>query len=232
MKNIFIASVHPKSGQTTITLNLASGLVREGYRVLIIDIGHNEKLYNWLGINYEQDNKINNSDDIIKAINTSLLGIDWINMPRKSKDIHHLADFLPKLEQDYDYLLIIPTSKSDCNLLNELSAHVLLCSDLSHNNEVADIISINKYLNETLGLKKSISLLVFNKINTKEWEHNTEQIFELADYLGYEKMADPIPYCERIHDLQLEKHTIWELSQKNLQAAFMSLIETVVSLQI
>ncbi|MDD2587032.1 MAG: ParA family protein [Syntrophomonadaceae bacterium] len=219
MKIISIVSVHPGSGQTTITVNLASGLAHKGCRVLIADMGYNEKLYHWLGIKPAEDSK---------SIRVSRMGIDLLNMTVSIDIATGAALFSPDIKQlDYDYLLVLPTSKSDCYLLNELSVYVITCTDLSHSNDVADIISLENYLHDSVGRANRISLLVFNKINTKEWEHNSQQLFALADYFGYERISDPIPYCERIHDLQLERCTVWELSQQNLQVAFMSLVETV-----
>jgi hypothetical protein len=51
-----------------------------------------------------------------------------------------------------------------------------------------------------------------------------------AHYFGYERIADPIPHCERLHDLSLEGHTVWEISQENLQDAFLRLIQVVESM--
>ncbi|ABI68848.1 ParA family protein [Syntrophomonas wolfei] len=50
IKVIMIISNRPACGQTTVAVNLASGLSRKGYRVLIGDTGNNEKLRHWLGI--------------------------------------------------------------------------------------------------------------------------------------------------------------------------------------
>jgi len=47
---------------------------------------------------------------------------------------------------------------------------------------------------QSLGKDNGIDLILPNKINTKEWEQNTQQLFTLADYFGYEKIADPIPH--------------------------------------
>jgi hypothetical protein len=73
-------------------------------------------------------------------------------------------------------------------------------------------------------------LVVLNKVNTKEWRNNTESFSLLADYFGYERISDPIPHCERIHDLPVDGRTVWELAQKNLHDAFMRLTEAVESL--
>lgn len=213
LKIISIVSTHPGSGQTTITVNLASGLARNGYHVLIVNPNYNDKLYKWLGIDPEQYSN---------GILSSRMGIDLLNM--------NLISSPALKEVDYDYLLFIPASEADYLLLSKMSDYLIACTDLSHNNEVADILSLEKYFHDSPGKANHISLLVLNKINTKEWEHNSQQLFTLADYFGYERIADPIPYCERIHDLPLERRTIWELSQQNLKDAFLRLVEAVENL--
>ena len=75
-----------------------------------------------------------------------------------------------------------------------------------------------------------MDLIISNKINTKEWEHNSQQLFALGDYFGYETLADPIPHCERIHDLPLTGWTVWDLQQENLKSAFTRLVATVEEL--
>ncbi len=228
LKIITIVSNHPGSGQTTITINLASGLARQGFQVLIANMGNNEKLYNWLGIISEYKMEANSKDNNSSPILASRMGIDLLKMTVKldiSSDTKFLSADLEGL--NYDYLLLLPESQTDCCLLNQLSDYLIACTDLSHPNEVADLISLEKKLHESEGAANRISLLVLNKINTKEWEHNSQQLFALAEYFGYERIADPIPRCERIHDLPLTGQTAWELNQQNLQIAFMGLVEAV-----
>lgn len=232
LKTISIVSTHPGSGQTTITINLASGLVRNGFRVLIGSLNCNDKLGRWLGIDSGQYNSMNFKKSITNGILTSQIGIDWLIMNSSIEDSSGTTIFLPDLKGlDYDFLLLLPASKSDCCRLDELSDYLIVCTDLSHSNEVDAIISLENDLYNPAKPGNSISMLVLNKINTKEWEHNSQQLFALADYFGYERIADPIPHCERIHDLPLDGRTVWELSQQNIKDAFMSLVETVQKLQ-
>lgn len=222
LKIISVVSIYPGSGQTTISVNLACGLSRAGNRVLIASINDNKKLSIWLGLNDGKDMPGH------KDINISRMGLDVVNLNLADKSSVSVKELLSDLKKiDYDYLFLLPASKSDFSLLNELYDYLIVCIDLSHTDEVADIISLEKSLTDS---QKSISLLVPNKINTKEWEHNSQQLFALADYFGCERVADPIPYCERIHDLPLGGSTVWELSQQNLRAAFMSLVEAVKAL--
>lgn len=223
LKIISVVSIYPGSGQTTISVNLACGLSRAGNRVLIASMNDNKKLAIWLGIDDAKDMPGH------KDIKISRMGLDVLNLNLADESSVSVIEFLSDLKQfDYDYLLLLPAAKSDFSWLNELSDYLIVCTDLSHADEVADIISLEKSLTESQ--KSSISLIVPNKINTKEWDHNSQQLFSLAEYFGYEKIADPIPYCERIHDLPLGGRTVWELSQQNLQAAFMSLVEAVKAL--
>lgn len=227
MKKLMIISNHPGSGQTTIAVNLASGLTRQGYKVLIAVMNHQEKLYHWLGIKPAEDNEANSPKNTTIPLRASAMEIDLLEI-KAEKDRSIGKEGFEEL--DYDYVLLLPANEAEGHLFKELSDHVIACTDLSHPNETADLISLEERLYGSPGHTNHLSLLVLNKINTKEWEHNSQHFLALADYFGYEKIADPIPHCERIHDLPLDRRTIWELSQQNLKEAFNRLGETVKSL--
>lgn len=197
IKVISVISKYLGCGQTTVMVNLASGLARKGYRVLIGDLGYNEKLYNWLGISQKQDPYIISHDttnNIQPKILHSPLGMDLVNLVLRPGIFSESLVCLPALEKlDYDYLLLQPGCDEDCKLLKFISGAIIACTDLSHANELEELQAIEEYLQGSAGKAKSIALILPNKIDTKEWKHNSHQLFALADYFGYEKIADPIP---------------------------------------
>jgi cellulose biosynthesis protein BcsQ len=111
---LLVISIHPGSGQTTVLVNLASGLVRQGKRVLIGELGSSPKLRDWLGV----------APDYCRATNYS-------------------------------------------TTLDNLQA--------------------------VRGTSSGISLIIPNRIDTREWDHNSRQLMALADNFGFDKIADPIP---------------------------------------
>ncbi|HHV15530.1 MAG TPA: hypothetical protein GXX58_03015 [Gelria sp.] len=185
MKVVAVIAKHPGSGQTTVLVNLASGLVHQGYQVLIGELGKSKKLRNWLGITSEQ-NQATGMNIPVTPILSSLLGIDLLPLVSE-------PDYLTDLqEQDYDFLLLHPASNEYYNFADTPVASTIICTDLSHDNELDELQTLEKCL-QSLG-NDGIDLILPNKINTKEWEQNTQQLFTLADYFGYEKIADPIPH--------------------------------------
>ena len=62
MKTLAIIPGHPGAGQTTLAVNLASGWVQKGYRVLIGTLGENQKLYKYLGIEAKQESALDSRD--------------------------------------------------------------------------------------------------------------------------------------------------------------------------
>jgi cellulose biosynthesis protein BcsQ len=196
-KVISVISIYSGCGQTTVVVNLASGLALKGYRVLIGYLGHSEKLNNWLGISDKQEQTID-KNDIINNIQTTILhsplGIDMVKLDIRPGNSSGPFVSLPALEKlDYDYLLLHPGHKEDCMLLKTISDSVIVCTSLSHANELEELQTLEEYLRDSAGKANSIDLILPNKIDTKEWEHNSYQLFALADYFGYEKIADPIP---------------------------------------
>ena len=229
MKVITIVNSHPGSGQTTVTVNLATGLRARGHRVLIVDWGNNRKLLQWLGtvpLQMSQDYQAP-----IAPITPTSLGVDILSFAGVEKG-QSVADVLAPLMEglDYEYLLIHPASIEHVKQLIDLPFQLAVCTDLEHLDELALIQTLQQSLSSTDDEPKPVDLIISNKINTKEWDHNSQQLFALGDYFGYETLADPIPHCERIHDLPLTGRTAWELPQENLKSAFTRLVETVEAL--
>jgi len=194
MKIITILSNHTGSGQTTVAVNLAVGLIRQGCRVLIGGLGETNKLHDWLGISSAHDHsEALYASEVFrdKILWSSRQGLEWLELADHSCAALLCNPFLHKLK--YDYLLLNPTSKEYCGLLTQISDAVMVCTDLSHDNEFEELKALEQYLQDAGGKAKTFSLILPNKIDTKEWEHNTNQLFALADYFGYEKIADPIP---------------------------------------
>ncbi len=197
MKVVTVIAKHPGSGQTTVLVNLASGLVRQGYRVLIGELGRSEKLRNWLGIGWEHntvmDGDIPDTSRIKARILRSQLGIDLLPLVVET-DVQENPIRLSCLgELDYDFLLLHPASREYYKFADVPAVSVIVCTDLSHDNELEELQTLEECL-QSLGNDNGIDLILPNKINTKEWEQNTQQLFTLADYFGYEKIADPIPH--------------------------------------
>lgn len=194
MKAVAVMAKHPGSGQTTVLVNLASGLVRQGYRVLIGELGANEKLRNWLGTSQEQNQvaDINiPANDIKPAILSSRLGIDLLPLVAEPQITPRHLTCLEEL--NYDFLLLHPSGDEYYKSLDMLTTTVIVCTDFSHDNELEEFQALEECL-QGLGKGNGIDLILPNKINTQEWEQNTQQLFTLADYFGSEKIADPIPH--------------------------------------
>lgn len=196
MKVVTVIAKHPGSGQTTVLVNLASGLVRQGYRVLIGELGKSIKLRNWLGIDWEDDTIVDcgiTDTSRITRILSSQLSIDLLPLvvePNSQITPMHLTCLE---ELDYAFLLLHPAGSEYYNFADTPVATTIVCTDLSHDNELEELQTLEECL-QSLGKGNGIDLILPNKINTKEWEQNTQQLFTLADYFGYEKIADPIPH--------------------------------------
>lgn len=197
MKVVAVIAKHPGSGQTTVLVNLASGLVRQGYRVLIGDLGKSGKLRYWLGIGWEGDTIVRSdmphTNKMETRISSSRLGIDLLPLvvePDAQKTPMHLT-YLEEL--DYDFLLLHPASSKYYKFADFPATTTIVCTDLSHVNELEELQALEECL-QNLGKDNGIDLILPNKINTKEWDHNSQILFTLADYFGYEKIADPIPH--------------------------------------
>ena len=229
MKVITIVNSHPGSGQTTVIVNLATGLRARGGRVLILDWGNNQKLRQWMGVGPPP---MSMGDPKSRdRITSTRLGVDLWGLDCDEGGLDVGGALTPLMEgTDYDYLLIHPALIEQVRQLIELPSQLAVCTDLEQPDELNLIRTLQQSLGSAEDVPRPIDLIISNKINTKEWEHNSQQLFALGDYFGYETLADPIPHCERIHDLPLTGRTVWELQQENLKSAFARLVETIEGL--
>lgn len=231
MRKILIVAGHAGSGQTTVLVNLASGLALKDYQVLIIDSGNNQKLNHWLRLDSQPNHDANakwTSDRMADSIRRSGIGIDCLNLAvgfENDSECRACVMTLAKLK--YDYIFLHPTTAEDCRLFLMVADMVLVCTDFSQTNNLEELHAMEQLLQISLGQTRNINLIIPNKINTKEWDYNSQQLFALVDYFGAARIADPIPYCERIHDLPGQGKTVWQLSQQNLQSALGRLVEMV-----
>ncbi|NLN87367.1 MAG: AAA family ATPase [Syntrophomonadaceae bacterium] len=229
MKVITIINIHSGSGQTTVTVNLATGLQARGHRVLILDWWKTEKLNQWLGNALSSGNQDNRPPTSL--ISPTRLGVDLWRLDC-DEGVPEGGGAPASLMEgaDYEYVLIHPTSSDHVKQLLDLPFKLAVCTDLGHPDQLGQIQALQQSLAGAGDEPRPVDLIISNKINTKEWDHNSQQLFALGDYYGYGILADPIPYCERIHDLPLTRRTVWELQQENLRSAFTRLVETVEDL--
>jgi len=203
MITITIMSTHPGTGQTTIAVNAATGLCNLGYRVLL-DTCNNNTIKSWLS-----------------SSNLDVPNLDLV------------INGEPNSAQQYDFYLL----NIDCNgdrfehAINQ-SQIIALCTDLS-TGEPEALANLNKRIEQASKFSQKINLIIPNKINTKEWDQNTEQLFLLTEEFSAEKIADFIPSCEAIHDLSRTGLTVWDLPEKyqNRKNAFNRLIDTILNIE-
>jgi cellulose biosynthesis protein BcsQ len=197
MKIIAVISIHPGSGQTTVIVNLASGLVRQGKRVLIGELGQSSKLRNWLGMMPDSCMAMNNAenlDSLQTNICSSPLGMDFLTLTTSPPDYSPADMFINALEQrGYDYLLFHPANAQACQSSTHIADKMLVCTNLSQENELAALQVLDEKLQADRVMSDGLSLIVPNRIDTREWDHNSRKLMALADYFGFDKIADPIP---------------------------------------
>ncbi len=196
MQVLVLTSTHSGSGQITVLVNLASGLVRQGKRVIIGQLGPGERLYGWAGIDPDVGvaSLSGTGIDNLKAhIGTSRLGIEILTLAAGEDDNPPIDLIRGHLEaMGYGYLLLNPTSDSGCRQSALSDAKILVCTDLQGGNEVQEIQELQGRW-QAWGIQDGINLIIPNRIETKEWDHNSQQLMALGDHFGYEKLADPIP---------------------------------------
>jgi len=188
MKVIAVVSTHTGTGKTTIVVNLAAGLMKKGYNVLIWNLNNDNLLHRWLSINKE--NALPGNDEAYTI--TSRMGIDVFICNSKEDLGKNEINFL-KLSNNYDYLLLDVDSQPESLKLSAYLADVVIaCTNLGPN-EPENLAALDKKIQDISVKKLAINLVVPCKIKAREWENNTQQLFNIADWIGYEKIANLIP---------------------------------------
>lgn len=196
MKNIGIFSIHPGSGQTTVLVNLASGLIRKAKRVLIGDLGQSSRLWAWLGFtpDVHAANPTILPGSLQGNIFTSPLGMDLLPIVFEQADHQTAASLTTSLEQlEYDYFLLHPATDQVCLFPFNLIDQFLVCTDLQSEDELSEMQNLHTKLLENEVKTDSVSIIVPNRIDTRRWDYNNRQLTSLGDYFGFDKIADPIP---------------------------------------
>lgn len=193
MQVLAMLSVRPGSGQITVLVNLASGLVRQGKRVLIGQLGASLKLLDWLGVAVAGDSGDSDLAGTLASaanqIRSARFGLDLLNIPLSPAGQNSLETLQPVLAQlGYNYL-ILNFTLPEAGAFVPPQARLLVCTDLQGENEAAEI----QKLQHKLQSNNQISLIIPNRINPKEWVHNNEQLSALGEHFGYEKLVDPLP---------------------------------------
>lgn len=199
IKIISLLSSFAGSGQITIAVNLAAGFARKGFKVLVYDTNQNKKLYKWLNIK-KNNEKLGDLPIEVKPFNpilySSFMGIDVLSLEINSYSENFwpsgLSAYIKSLF--YDYIIINTANRMQDLLISvELADSTVVCTDLSHDNELSRIIELKNKIQELSNSEKTIDFFQPSKIETKEWDNNSNKLFAIGDYFGYEKLGDLIP---------------------------------------
>lgn len=177
MKIIAMISTHPGIGKTTVLVNVAIGLVNEGYTVMIVNPESNPTLFGMLNINLNSCNPQN--------LFHSPRGVDVLISNYSIPRFHEL---------DYDYVFLnIGSSHQSLNLNANPADKFIAFTDLSTADEKHILQKLDIEIRNHSEQEKCINMIVPSKIKTGEWENNSSILFLIADYFAPEKIAALIP---------------------------------------
>lgn len=212
MEIITILSPTPGCGKTTLAVNLASGLYHQGFKVLLITPAENPVMQQWSGITATTG----------LTPQKSYLPIDIVFSYSNDLDFKQFAE--------YDYIIVDAGNRKETWNTAIINTGLILCAIEAGTGDVPLLISLDHYIMDITNQDKSIDLIIPYKARAAEWEHNFRQFSELVEHFGEQRIANMIPFCEAIHDLPLEKKSVWDLPPRyrNRQAAFEQLLDRLL----
>lgn len=216
MKNLLLMSLHPGAGVNTIAANLAIGLARLDYHVLLGSTQPYSTLADWLeGSQHTRPGLLLNYPRLI-----------WAKQVAAS-------EITTRTTEPYDYsLYIIAKNEVVIETWIDDASRVVCVVNVEEDNTMG-VIALDQEIRQQSGNVRGVDLVVLNKVLPGEWEKSSGMMLDLGQHLGWEKVADPIPFCEAIHDLPRQNQSVWELPSQysNRKEAFQRLVETVVGLR-
>lgn len=216
MLTIALVSPNPGCGKTTTLVNLAVGLRRRGWRVLVAASEKNELLRQWIAPESYETSSIMQITPSVVTMHLVLLG----------EDSNLVTD---AFQDDFDYLLIDAGDSVDgfcCEI--EKAGMVISCVQVGEEDD--SILLLDEKLAAVRGITPAIELVVPGKADPGEWEKTSLHLTELAERFGEEQVADMIPFCEAIHDLPKLRICVWDLPREynNRKQVFNSLVDKVL----
>jgi hypothetical protein len=209
MKTFLFLSSRPQVGKTTVIINTGTALQRSGFRVLLINLKKDDIFRNWLNLPEPPPGH--------SMIGATHLGPDAV-----------AGTHLPSsdLGANYDYMLIEDDFIGAPLRTRSLKTDAVCCCFETGQENLNDLTA----LAEELALHNlDVNLYIPCKTLPGEWEATSSLLMALAEHIGWEKIADPLPYCEAIHDLPLLHSSLWDLPSqyRNRQEAFSSLLHHI-----
>jgi len=214
MRTVGLVSWESGTGQNTVAVNLAIGLIRRGKRVILVNLSHNMKIYNWLGTSEEELS--------FGHIYSSNNRVDFIYPAASDR-----GPLLDKLSYDYAILNIGGDEAVYCEQGIRCSDLIIACTRLKNPDECGQLLNLQSKIKNYRKDNQGFDLLLPMQIHSGEWKTNSQRLFELAEAFGEELIADFLPHCERIHDLSLQKWSVWDLPQPAIINAFDRMLERV-----
>ncbi len=178
MKSFAWISTHPRTGSTTLAVNIAAALVQHNCSVLFVETGDPDLICRWLDI---PPDKLSNASS---AVHTSM-GFDLT--------FHCSSQCFQQDALLYDYVFL--DSGTDFEAIERSSRcadYRLACTDLDPGDGQLLPDYDDRIRSENAG-QKGIDLIIPNRTRTGEWANNTDTLFALLEHFREDQIADMVP---------------------------------------
>lgn len=176
MVKIAFVSAHSNAGKTTVVINIAAGLALKGFHPLILFTTNDQTACTWLRIGSLP----------LDSPGMSSMGFDYLQIILEDTKPDSALTLLEEklVSYNYDYILI-DSAPSNINqeICTRLADIIIYCINLIDQAEIETL----------LAFKNHIDLVLPARINTREWEHNSSLLDDIALQLGYEYIGDMLP---------------------------------------
>lgn len=163
-----ITSVTPGQGKTTLAVNLAFGLIRRGYSAVIVDMGGDKGLQDWL--------------EKMPEVPEDLRLAPW----EEYKEEAGLGERFVVVDLDAEH----PEAGEVLAQADMVVGVVSLIGDFPSAEEIK---TAEQRVQQIRGRQTGFDLVVPNRLNPREWKENEGKLMTLVEVWGEERVADPLP---------------------------------------
>ncbi len=242
MKIISIVNQKGGVGKTSSAVNIANGLGKENFRVLLVDADPQGDTTHYSGAHGEIENGvkellISGKADIIKRDNYDLIGTD---IELADAELQLISEFnreykmkkgLKQFEENYDYCIIdCPPSLSLLTLNALVASHISLSPVLLETFSIKGVNSLLKTIEKVQGANEELELKLFVNKYDARLKHNKEYLEQLKDHCEGFLMKTIVRTDSDISKSQTKSQNINEFNEKSKAAEdFSELVKELIN---
>lgn len=178
MLKLALISTHDMQLRRIVAIQLASALTGRGYCCLTSSLGDRDEFGSLCEIGGGHD----------LPVASSPLGFDVLLSDREN-----LVPAVDEISPAYHYFVLDgECAREQLALVVRIADRLLLCTDLQ-TGELNRAKRVDRRIRWLTGNRQALHLIIPCENSPADWPRHGQEILDLADYFGYERIGEPVP---------------------------------------